>query len=76
MATPKRLYVVTSPDGAERLVNATSPSSAINAIARPGYLAEVASPNEVARILTGGGKIVEANPEPAAEASAEESAQA
>ena len=57
-------------------MNATSPSSAINAIARPGYLAEVASPNEVARILTGGGKIVEANPEPAAEASAEESAQA
>lgn len=44
MATAKRLYTVISPDGIERLVNATSPSSAINAIARPGFTAEAATP--------------------------------
>ena len=58
--TPRRLYTVISPDGAERLVNATSPSAAINNIARPGYSAVASSSAEVARILLAGGKIIEA----------------
>lgn len=60
MATPKRIYLVISPDGIERLVNATSPSAAINHIARPGFSATAASPTEVARIMTHGGKVIEA----------------
>ena len=70
--TPRRLYTVISPDGAERLVNATSPSAAINHIARPGYSAVAASSAEVARILIAGGKIIEAGEtEPAQESTNE-----
>lgn len=60
MAAPKRIYLVVSPDGAERLVNASSAAAAINHIARPGYSATVASALEVARIMQRGGKLIEA----------------
>ena len=60
MATTRRPYIVISPDGAERLVNAISPVAAINHIARPGYTATAATAAEVARIMGRGGKLIEA----------------
>ena len=60
MAAPKRIYLVVSPDGAERVVNASSSAAAINHLARPGYAAQIASPSEVARIMQRGGRLIEA----------------
>ena len=63
--TAKRPYIVTAPDGIERLVNASSHSAAINHIARPGFIAVAASAADVARIYNRGGKLIETDEKPA-----------
>jgi hypothetical protein len=57
MATSTRIYIVTSTDGATRLVKATVASQAITHIAKNTFTAKVASQDDLVEALSNGIKV-------------------
>jgi hypothetical protein len=57
MATSTRIYIVTSTDGATRLVKATVASQAITHVAKNEFTAKVASQDDLVQALSNGVKV-------------------
>ena len=57
MATSTRIYIVTSTDGATRLVKATVASQAITHVAKSAFSAKVASQDDLVQALSNGVKV-------------------
>ena len=57
MATSTRIYIVTSTDGATRLVKATVASQAITHAAKQSFTARVASQDDLVQALSSGVKV-------------------
>ena len=57
MATSTRIYIVTSTDGATRLVKATVASQAITHVAKNTFTAKVASQDDLVEALSNGIKV-------------------
>jgi hypothetical protein len=57
MATSTRIYIVTSTDGATRLVKATVASQAITHVAKNAFTAKVASQDDLVQALSKGVKV-------------------
>ena len=57
MATPTRIYIVTSTEGASRLVKAAVPSQAITHVAKQVYAARIASQNDLVEAISSGIKV-------------------
>jgi hypothetical protein len=57
MATATRIYIVTSTDGATRLVKATVASQAITHVAKNAFTAKVASQDDLVQALSNGVKV-------------------
>jgi hypothetical protein len=57
MATSTRIYIVTSTDGATRLVKATVASQAITHVAKNAFTAKVASQDDLVQALSNGVKV-------------------
>jgi hypothetical protein len=57
MATSTRIYIVTSTDGATRLVKATVASQAITHAAKSAFTARVASQDDLVQALSNGIKV-------------------
>jgi hypothetical protein len=57
MATATRVYIVTGPDGSNRLVKATVASQAITHVAKSAFSAKVASQDDLIAELSKGTKV-------------------
>jgi hypothetical protein len=57
MATATRIYIVTGPDGSNRLVKATVASQAITHVAKNAFTAKVASQDDLVQALGNGVKV-------------------
>jgi hypothetical protein len=57
MATSTRIYIVTSTDGATRLIKATVASQAITHAAKQSFTARVASQDDLVQALSNGVKV-------------------
>jgi len=57
MATSTRIYIVTSTDGATRLIKATVASQAITHAAKQSFTARVASQDDLVQALSKGVKV-------------------
>jgi hypothetical protein len=57
MATATRVYIVTGPDGSNRLIKATVASQAITHVAKSAFSAKVASQDDLIAELSKGTKV-------------------
>ncbi len=57
MATSTRIYIVTTTDGATRLVKATVASQAITHVAKSAFSAKVASQDDLVEAVSNGIKV-------------------
>jgi hypothetical protein len=57
MATATRIYLVTTTDGAARLVKAAVPTQAITHVAKQVYSARIASQDDLVEALNSGVKV-------------------
>jgi len=64
MNNAPRIYTVTGPENQQQLVKAKSQAQAINAVVGGSYVAKPATTVEVAELVGGGAKVLDAAPKP------------